>query len=497
MKAAFYRSAAKTYIEQPPFHPPELYPELAAKGFTETLPENRVYEAVRGALQLLANGNDANPLQRVIKPGNRIVIKPNLVSHEHGAQLGQRCLTAHGSVIRAVLDYCFLAGGPESSIVIADAPVQGADFDKLAAQNGLNEIRDFYWRTFKYKVDVIDLRQIRAVLDEQSALIRRVEEIPGDPRGYSIIDMGEASRLRPLDAGAPRYAVGDYDEEVTNRRHRGPHHEYVIANSVLDADAVISIPKLKTHSKVGLTMALKNMVGIVGSKDCLPHHRHGLEGKGGDEFPRDYPRRWYFATRGSNILQGRVPPWIWRTLRSAASSILGAGTPARERRAPEEEGQQKFFPSGSWYGNDTIWRTVDDLNRILFFWSRKTNALESVPQRRCFTLVDGIISMEGNGPLKGSPRPTGVIIAGDDPLALDVAAASFAGFDWHELNMLAGMSGQVPYSAFSGNLDAIEVLSNDPELSNVSALMGAEPHLPPAGWRQHIELMSGSAPARH
>jgi uncharacterized protein (DUF362 family) len=119
-----------------------------------------------------------------------------------------------------------------------------------------------------------------------------------------------------------------------------------------------------------------------------------------------------------------------------------------------------------------------------------------VPQRRCFTVVDGIISMEGNGPLKGSPRPTGVILAGDDPLALDVTAASLAGFDWHHLNMLEGMAGQVPYSAFSGNLDAIEVLSNDPAFSSVAALMGAEPHLPPAGWRQKIELVPGSAAAR-
>ena len=110
-------------------------------------------------------------------------------------------------------------------------------------------------------------------------------------------------------------------------------------------------------------MALKNIVGIVGSKDCLPHHRHGLAGHGGDEFPRDYPRRWLMATRGAALLQGRAPQWLWRSLRRTASALLGAGTPPREQVVQRDYG--KFFPSGSWYGNDTIWRTVDDLNRIL------------------------------------------------------------------------------------------------------------------------------------
>jgi len=457
------------------------------------------YDAVRNTFVLL--GLDAehygtpewNPLGGIIRPGDRVVIKPNLVVHEYGVQVGQRCLTTHGSVIRAIVDYAFLAGGPESKIVICDAPVQGADFAKLVAQNGLNVIRDFYRRAFDYDLGVVDLRQVHAVLDEESALIRRVEELPGDPRGYSIIDLADESRLRPLDSDAPRYAVGDYDEEMTSRRHRPSRHEYVIANTVLDADAVISLPKLKTHSKVGLTMALKNIVGIVGSKDCLPHHRHGLAGRGGDEFPNDYPRRWWFAARGGQLLQGHVPRWLSRTLRSAASTILGAGTPSTERRGESEAPSRTFFPSGSWYGNDTIWRTVDDLNLILQHWSRERGAIEKERQRRCFTLVDGIVSMEGNGPMKGSPRPTGVILAGEDPLALDVVAAALVGFDWRKVHLLAGMAADPrgkPFTSFRGDVDRIELVSN--AFANVESLTSAEPHLAPAGWRDHVELSRSS-----
>jgi len=487
MKVAFYQSDVASYTEEAPFHPPELYPELAARGFRETNAANRAYEVVRNTLRLLG-GDPANPLGRWIRPGDRVVIKPNLVSHEHGAQLGQRCLTTHGSVIRAIVDYAFLAGGPQSTIVVADAPVQGANFKELVAQQGLDAIREFYARTFGYDLAVLDLRQVHAVLDEQSALIRRVEALPGDPRGYSIIDLGAASGLQPLDAEGPRYAVGDYDQEVTNSRHRDAHHEYVIANTVLDADVVINLPKLKTHSKVGLTMALKNMVGIVGSKDCLPHHRHGTEGHGGDEFPRDYPKKWLLVTRVSQLLQGHVPQWLWRMLRRGATTTLGAGTPSRETRV--ESTTRKFFPSGSWWGNDTIWRTVDDLNVILRHWSRKQEAFVDEVQRRTLTIVDGIVSMEGNGPLKGSPRATGVMLASEDSLALDVTAATLIGFDWQKMNMLAGMAERAvreQRDGFAGEVDAIEVVSNVPEIRSVEDLRARAPHLPPAGWRNHVE----------
>lgn len=40
----------------------------------------------------------------------------------------------------------------------------------------------------------------------------------------------------------------------------------------MDADVIVHVPKLKTHEKVGITCALK---GVVGSKECLAHYRAG------------------------------------------------------------------------------------------------------------------------------------------------------------------------------------------------------------------------------
>src|SRR5213594_2252925 len=43
-----------------------------------------------------------------------------------------------------------------------------------------------------------------------------------------------------------------------------------------------------------------------------------------------------------------------------------------------------------------------------------------VPQ---FAIVDGIVGMEGNGPIQGVPKPAGVLIFGDDLVATDATAA--------------------------------------------------------------------------
>jgi uncharacterized protein (DUF362 family) len=38
-------------------------------------------------------------------------------------------------------------------------------------------------------------------------------------------------------------------------------------------------------------------------------------------------------------------------------------------------------------------------------------------------IIDGIVGMEGNGPISGEPKPAGVLVVGDDPVAADATAA--------------------------------------------------------------------------
>ena len=63
----------------------------------------------------------------------------------------------------------------------------------------------------------------------------------------------------------------------------------VVDQAIIDADLVINVPKLKTHKKAGVTGALKNLVGINGNKEFLPHHRKGGAASGGDCYPGRSP----------------------------------------------------------------------------------------------------------------------------------------------------------------------------------------------------------------
>ena len=52
----------------------------------------------------------------------------------------------------------------------------------------------------------------------------------------------------------------------------------------------------------------------------------------------------------------------------------------------------------------------------------------TLPVQR-FNIVDGIIGMEGNGPIQGVPRKSGVLVFGADPVAVDATSARLMGLD--------------------------------------------------------------------
>lgn len=65
-----------------------------------------------------------------------------------------------------------------------------------------------------------------------------------------------------------------------------------------------------------------------------------------------------------------------------------------------------------------------------------------------FVIADGIIAMEGNGPLQGTPRDLGKIVLADDPVAADATCARLMGFDPLRVRHLSDGS------RFLGNLRA-------------------------------------------
>ena len=54
-----------------------------------------------------------------------------------------------------------------------------------------------------------------------------------------------------------------------------------------------------------------------------------------------------------------------------------------------------------------------------------------------FAIVDGIVGMEGNGPLQGEPKASGVLIFGDDLVAVDATAARLMMLEPRKIKYLA------------------------------------------------------------
>jgi uncharacterized protein (DUF362 family) len=55
---------------------------------------------------------------------------------------------------------------------------------------------------------------------------------------------------------------------------------------------------------------------------------------------------------------------------------------------------------------------------------------------RQFTIVDGIVGMEGNGPIQGTPKNAGVLVAGSDVAAVDATCCRIMGIDPRKIEYL-------------------------------------------------------------
>ena len=132
---------------------------------------------------------------------------------------------------------------------------------------------------------------------------------------------------------------------------------------------------------------------------------------------------------------------------------------------------------------------VLDLNRIVIYADSK-GQLHDRPVRRLFNVVDGIIGGEGNGPLDPTPKPAGVIIAGVNPVAVDLACIRLMGFDYRKIPLVFNALNQHQYNISPGKYEDIQCISSN-EAYNCPLIqidgLGFEfqPHF---GWKGHIEL---------
>jgi uncharacterized protein (DUF362 family) len=138
--------------------------------------------------------------------------------------------------------------------------------------------------------------------------------------------------------------------------------ELALPRALLEADLIVSMPKLKTHHWAGLTCGMKNLFGVV---------------------------------------PGAVYGWPKNVLHFKG-----------------------------------IDRSILDLTALV---------------SPALTIVDGVVGMEGDGPIMGSAKPAGVVILGCDPVAVDATAARVMALRPERIAYLAEAG------RFLGNLEAARI----------------------------------------
>ena len=237
-----------------------------------------VFEALaRVAGELDWSDERLGPLGNVIAQDARVLIKPNFVRHENEGPWGMDPMVTHQSVVSAVARAALMSAASE--VLVGDAPLQSCDFDQLLKVTSLDQ-----WST---KVKAKDsrfkgIRDFRRTTCEYVDGVRVASEDLISEAEFVLFDLGSDSLLEPITNGSEKFRVTCYDPRLMAKTHAPGRHRYLVSRNVIEADVVINLPKLKTHKKAGITCALKNLIGINGNKEYLPHHRLGGANLGGD-----------------------------------------------------------------------------------------------------------------------------------------------------------------------------------------------------------------------
>ena len=414
------------------FSPSKIFPEYPFSSGTLSQKDNTVYDMIRELFKIaeldFANFGSGswNPLGEFIYPGATVLLKPNWVENKNKNNIDDSlsCLVTNPSVVRAVIDYAIIALKGKGRIILADAPMQGCDLSELFRITGYDKLFHFY-KEQNIDIEIYDLRKY-SVTQKYKGVISQ-PKMTENSSGSVLVDLGSRSMHSEKDNQNPHYKVEDYLMNTTKEYHSKGVHRYEINKHVLEADIIINLPKPKTHRLAGITAAMKNFVGITYDKACLPHRIEGdIESGSGDA----YKKRSFFKKqmsffnerRTANAIQGRSNSAYVDALLMKGSYLLGSISSGDKYRI------------GSWYGNDTIWRTAVDLNNIVMHCD-KNGVYHDEIIRKVISIGDMIISGEKEGPVGPTPKALGILLMSDNQLAFDATVCHIMGFFKRKLPM--------------------------------------------------------------
>ncbi len=459
-------------VSSAPYPPDKIYPELPSVA-AGAVP-NPVFALVREVLRDMRldaahfGTPQWNPMGDLVRPGGKIVVKPNWVMHANWGSGGMDCMITHPAVLRAVLEYVFLA--QPTQVVLGDAPLQGCDFERMMEHGDMPSVIGYFCEQGLPLV----VRDFRRTVVKQSGKLKLVGEELRPESDYVLVDLGRDSLLEPISRDWKKFRVTVYDPRKMWAHHRPGRHRFLIAREILEADLVVNVPKLKAHKKAGITCCLKNLIGINGNKEYLPHHRKGSAdgGRGGDNYQR---RAWLMELMEWTLdwmNRHRDRPWLYHQGERVVWHLLHL----RRRRDPEAQFE------GSWYGNDTIWRTCLDLNRALLY-GKLSGVLCDTVQRQEVSIVDAVVAGQGEGPLDPTPLETGAIFAARNPAVGDFLGTRLLGFDADKIPLMRHACDDMRWRICF--VPAAEIQASI--VQQLAVQPPFPPARPPRGWIGHVE----------
>ena len=440
MLDVYCHKITKAEYPDAPFHPSRSYPELSKLGYIEySSKENQVYEAVRETLHQLGYDHknfgtvNWNPFGGLIKRGQTVLLKPNMVFHEHplGTE-GVLSMVTNASLLRPLVDYIYLAAGSAVKIIIGDCPVQTANFEEVSRLSGIKELCDYYCRQGIY-IKLLDMRMLVTQVTKRGIKGVKYFNPTRTEDDYICVNLKEKSELIDVIERVDALEITDYPRRSVSRHHSTDKNEYVIPREILEADFIINLPKLKTHRKAGITCAMKNLVGINGDKTCIAHHTRWNIKKGGDEFSKFVFKEWLKVRCWNWLKKSKCGILLAGYIKSFFQTFVWRGKSLKEHNMVS---RPACFSEGSWSGNDTIWRCVKDLNKIIFY-ADKQGKMQHETQRHYLCIVDAVLAGEGEGPMEQTTKKFGVILGGKNPVYIDYIAAKLMKLNYRRIPVIS------------------------------------------------------------
>lgn len=408
-----------------------------------------------------------------VNQGEKVFIKPNwVIDPIKGKEDRWAATTTNVAMIDAVLKVLNSKLGGKGHIIIGDSPMGRTNIKKIHTLTGIKNIVSKY-RTSELQIDIIDIRNyyLKCVED---MLIQRID-LDGDPRGNNVVELGCDSRF--YEKENKNYGFVDNVIPVCNF-HNEKHNSYVVSQSVLDCDLFINLPKLKTHRSAGMTCAMKNLVGITANKNSVPHRTKGSVTEGGDSYPANQKNIFEADSESRGIMRKIAKynnPFI--NYLFVPAKILYNKIFGRDN-------------SGYWHGNDTIWRSIIDLNRILLY-SDKQGQMQDTIQRRYICIADAIVAGEQEGPLIPTAKKCDIILVSDNPVALDTVACKFMGFNIEKLPFLNSAYNKMRWPLVNFEKSDVKIISDIEKWNNRFAASITRDEsfrfIPVEGWKGNVE----------